>query len=119
MKPLQEKAEFNICEISKESILFYSWYYDKALKKGQWEIVNNIPVQDNYEMPIFVRPDMCFEEHRPLYELVKMNNDCLKYESLGIETTVELYENYPLCGIGNEISEPRLYFIKLKKHNLI
>jgi len=29
------------------------WCYDTALKNGMWEIINNIAVDENFEMPYF------------------------------------------------------------------
>jgi hypothetical protein len=62
-QPFKEKTEIDFSNIDRCGSVLQIWCYDNNIKNGDWEIVENIPVQSNYNMPNFWTQDALSGEY--------------------------------------------------------
>jgi hypothetical protein len=113
VKPFKENNEIDLGCLAEENPLTMMWSYDTALKNGMWEIIGNIPVEENFEMPYLSTDDGVGK-----YYLVKGGDT---YRGVGglIEVSKEEFEKAYPCGIGNEIALPKRCIYRFRLLNMI
>lgn len=114
MKPIKDKSEFDFEAAIKEKPISMIWCYDDGLRSGEWEIIDNKPIEGEIEMPYFWTYDSGFKK----YFLIKGTDDYLG-EDTGIELSKEEIDNYDAYGIGTPISVRNIYIHKLRKVNML
>jgi hypothetical protein len=114
MKPINDKSEFNFEIASKEKPISMKWCYDDGLRSGEWEIIDNKPIEGEIDMPFFWSYDSGFKK----YFLKKGTNTFLG-EHTGIEISKEEAENYDANGIGTIISVKNVYIKRLRDKNML
>jgi hypothetical protein len=113
IKPFNNNRDINLHNLVGENFLTMMWSYDTALKNGMWEIIGNIPVEEDFEMPYFSTDDGVGK-----YYLIKGGDT---YRGVGglIEVCKEEGQKAYSFGIGNEISLPKHCIYKLGLLNMI
>lgn len=113
INPVKSKCEIKLNELEKEEDLFMQWCYDTALKNGMWEIISNIPVEEDFEMPYFSTDD-----GNGKYYLIKGGD---KFTGVGhpIEVSKEEAMKAYSWGIANEYSLPTKCMYLYKKINIL
>jgi hypothetical protein len=100
IKPIIEVSEFKFDDAIKEKPISLKWCYDDGLKKGEWLIFENYPVEHEIEMPYYWTQDAWdkkFYISKGTFDSHKTYGDCIEI----VEEDRQKYESY---GIGNEIS---------------
>jgi hypothetical protein len=113
MQPFENNNDVDLNRLLEEKPLKMQWIYDTAIKNGTWEIIGNIPVEQNFEMPYFSTDDGVGK-----YYLIKGGDT---YRGVGglIEVCKEEGQKAYSFGIGNEISLPKHCIYKLGLLNMI
>lgn len=108
MMPVKSVEEYDYVKVSKEKPLVMGWCYDDAIKKGEWQIIDNREVPDKLDMPYFWSYDSGYMKYYvrkgseesciargERYEIKK--EDILKYHSNGIESEISEKWRYLRC----------------------
>jgi hypothetical protein len=113
VKPFEKNDEVDLNKLIEQEPLTMIWSYDTALKNGMWEIMENIPVEENFEMPYFETNDC---DGR--YYLIKGGDT---HRGIGglIEVSKEETQKAYLFGIGNEIALPKHCIYRFQLLNMI
>lgn len=115
IKPISDICEFNYEEAIKEKPIVMHWCYDDGLIKGEWQIIDNKPIEGEIEIPYFWTQDAGDKK----YYIRKGTNN--SYETFGdrIEISKDDIYKYEPYGIGNQISERNRYIRKLREAGLM
>lgn len=115
IKPIKDASEFDFGDALKQKPIMMTWCYDDALRKGEWEIIDNKPVEGEIEMPFFWQQDAGDKK----YYIRKGTNDSFRTFGDRIEISKDEINRYEPGGIGNEISERNRYIKRLREAGLI
>lgn len=113
IKPLNSSNEINLSELLQKDIVGMTWCYDTALKKGIWEIVGNIPVEDSFEMPYFWT-----DSSDGKYYLIK-GGDTYSGSSELIEVDKTAISGAYSYGISSEVGVVNYYIAELRKAGML
>ncbi|NLD46555.1 MAG: hypothetical protein GX660_05075 [Clostridiaceae bacterium] len=115
IKPIRDVSEFDFEEAIKNKPLVMKWCYDDGVRKGEWTIFDNKPVDEEIDMPYFWSQD-CGNWK---YFIRKGTSDSFDTAGERIEISKEDIDKYEPYGIGNEISERNRYMRRLKQAGLL
>jgi hypothetical protein len=113
VKPFKNNIEVDLNRLTEEKPLKMDWIYDTGLKNGYWDIIGNIPAEENFEMPYFVTDD-----GRGRHYIIK-GGDTHRGVGEFVEVTKEEAQKACSFGIGNEISLPKECIYRLQLLNMI
>jgi hypothetical protein len=114
MQPIKDKLSFKMDDICITKPLISEWSYDDGFIDNQWEIIDNIPIEKDYEMPDFYSRCSFTDQHY----LVK-GGDTFEGIYTGIKISEQEAQKLASKGIGNPISLSRRYMKKLKELNMV
>ncbi|NLD46554.1 MAG: hypothetical protein GX660_05070 [Clostridiaceae bacterium] len=115
IKPIKDVSEFNFEEVIREKPLAMSWCYDSLIKKGEWIIIDNKPIEEEIEMPLFWHIDSGDMK----YYIRKGMPDCFETFGERVEISKDDIDKYEGEGIGDGYSERNIYIKRLKKVGLL
>ena len=115
MMPIKSMEEYDYVKISKEKPLVMGWCYDDAVRKGEWQIIDNREVPDKLDMPYFWSYDSGYMK----YYVRKGSEESCIARGERYEIKKEDLIKYHVNGIGNEISEKKRYLRQLKEAGII
>lgn len=115
IKPIKVASEFDFKEAKSKKPIIMKWCYDDGLRKGEWTIFDNKPVEEEIDMPYFWSQDIGDMK----YFIRKGSSDSFDTEGERIEIPKEDIDKYEAYGIGNEISVRNKYIRRLKQASLI
>lgn len=115
MIPIKSVEEYDYAEVSKEEPLVMGWCYDDAVKRGEWQIIDNQEVADKLNMPYF----WTFDAGYMKYYIVRGSEESCIARGEEYEIKKEDVVKYHINGIGNEISEKKRYLRRLKEAGII
>lgn len=104
MKPIVEKVDFDFNKVQNCKPISTSWCYDTALKNGNWEIIDNYPVEYELGQLYFWTQDAGNNK----YYLVE-GTDSFSDKFTGIEISEDDRSNYDSYGIGGETFMAAIY----------
>lgn len=113
IKPFKNADEIDLNSLAQQDALLMEWSYDTALKNGMWEIVGNIPVEENFEMPYFSTDDGAGK-----YYLRKGGDTHSGVGDL-IEVSKEEAQKAYSLGITNEIALPKSCIYRFNKLGML
>jgi hypothetical protein len=113
IKPFKDAAEIDLNSLAQQDALVMEWSYDTALKKGMWEIIGNIPVEENFEMPYFSTDDGAGK-----YYLIKGGDTYSGVGDLIVVSKEEAQKAYSF-GISNEIALPKGCIYRFRQLNML
>ncbi len=113
IKPFTDIKQIDLTKLDTEKILIMEWCYDTGLDNGMWEIINNIAVDKNFEMPYFGTTSSDGK-----YYLIK-GGDTARGIGDPIEVSKEEAQKAYLFGISNEIVLPLRCIDRFKELNMI
>lgn len=115
IKPFIDSSEFNYEEAIKDKPIVMAWCYDDAIRKGEWQIIDNKPADIDIDMPYFWHHDAVDGK----YYIQKGTKDSFRTFGERIEISKEQINEYDAEGIGNEISERDMYIRRLRRVGLM
>jgi hypothetical protein len=97
-KPLSEITSPNVKEIVGSKIKFHSYTrVFEGIKDGLWTIIGNIPIEDNFEYPMFRQTSDVYSIVKKSYNWYIWKEDFNKAKKIG-ELTEE-YKSLPVSSI--------------------
>ncbi|QAA31100.1 Imm26 family immunity protein [Clostridium manihotivorum] len=114
VKPIKADEVIHIDTLSDDNHILMRWSYDSALKSGEWKIIGNSSVSDEFEMPYFRTNDA-----RGVYYLIKGTDTHMgEKEAIEVSEQEAMEKGYPY-GITNEIALPKSCMYLFKKNNML
>lgn len=115
IKPFICSSEFNYEEAIKDKPIVMAWCYDDAIRRGEWQVVDNKPIDIDIDMPYFWYQDSGDGK----YYIQKGSMDSFETFGERIEISKEQISEYDSYGIGNEISKRYIYIRRLRRDGLM
>ncbi len=97
-KPLSENSIPNLKAIVESKIKFHSYTrVFEGIKDGLWTIVGNVPIEKNFEYPVFRQCDDVYSLVKKSYNWYIWKEDFSKAKKIG--ELSEEYKSLPVSGI--------------------